>query len=300
MHILITGGTGFIGRALARELLAHSHRVTVLTRDRGRAQRLLPAEAGAIEDLATLEQAPDGVVNLAGASLGAHRWTAARKREFVDSRVGTTRRLVEWMRALPLRPRVLVSGSAVGYYGARGDEALGEDAPAGREYQSDLCREWEAEAQQAETLGVRVCRIRIGIVLGPGGGALASMKLPFSLGLGGHLGTGRQWMSWIHRADLLALILWLLSEDARRGAYNATAPTPVTNHAFAKTLGGSLGRPAILPMPAPMVKVLVGGMSHLLLTGQKVVPAQALAEGFTFRFPQLAAALADVWSTPGV
>ena len=294
MHVLITGGTGFIGRALARELGAAGDSVSVLSRDPARAAHRLPAGAVAIAELP--EVAPDAVVNLAGESLGAHRWNEARKRAFVDSRVGTTRRLVEWMRALPRKPAVLVSGSAVGYYGARGDAELRESDAPGAEFQSRLCREWEDAARAAEALGVRVCRIRIGIVLGPDGGALAQMKLPFSLGLGGWLGNGRQWMSWIHRADLVALVRWLLQDPARSGAYNATAPTPVTNREFTRALAASLHRPAVLPMPAPVVRVLVGEMSHLLLTGQKVLPARALAEGFRFRFPELPAALADVWS----
>jgi uncharacterized protein (TIGR01777 family) len=293
MRVLITGGTGFIGRALARALLARGDTVTVLTRDPARAAGVLPAGAVAVAGLPA--GAPDAVVNLAGESLGAHRWTEARKQAFIDSRAGTTRELVAWMRALPLRPAVLVSGSAVGYYGARGDAELGESDPPGDEYQSQLCRTWEEAAQAAEALGVRTCRIRIGIVLGADGGALAQMKLPFSLGLGGWLGDGRQWMSWIHRDDLVALVLWLLDGPGRSGAWNATAPRPATNREFSKALAASLRRPALLPMPAPVVRLLVGGMSHLLLTGQKVLPRRALAEGFTFRYPELGPALDAVW-----
>ena len=293
MQVLITGGTGFIGRALARALLARGDQVTVLSRDAAHAAHRLAAGAVATAELPAA--VPDAVVNLAGENLGAHRWTAARKREFIDSRAGTTRRLVEWMRASKRRPAVLVSGSAVGYYGARGDADLVESDPPGEEYQSELCRTWEAEAQRAEELGVRVCRVRTGIVLGPDGGALAAMKPAFMLGLGGWLGDGRQWMSWIHRADLIALILWLIDGESRSGAYNAAAPQPVTNRAFAKALGASLHRPALVPMPAAAVRVLVGEMAHLLLTGQKVLPQRALAEGFAFRFPELGAALAEVW-----
>ena len=292
MHVLITGGTGFIGQALVRALLAQGHAVSVLTRDCAKAASVLPQGAGAVERLEGL--APQAVVNLCGENLGAHRWNEARQRAFVESRAGTTRRLVEWLKSLPQKPRVLVSGSAVGYYGSRGDEALTEDAAAGNEFQSELCAGWEHEARGAEALGVRVCRIRIGIVLGPGG-ALAAMKLPFQLGLGGPLGNGTQWMSWIHRDDLVNLILWLLTDDARSGAYNATAPRPVTNREFAQALGASLHRPAPFPMPAFAVKLLVGGMAHLLLTGQKVLPARAQAEGFRFRYPDLPSALAQVF-----
>jgi uncharacterized protein (TIGR01777 family) len=294
MRVLITGGTGFIGRALARALLARGDQVIVLSRTPARAAHALPGGALASADFpATV---PDAVVNLAGESLAAHRWTAARKQAFIDSRAGTTRRLVEWLRAAPRRPAVLVSGSAVGYYGARGDAELTEADAAGDEYQSGLCRSWETEARHAESLGVRVCLIRTGIVLGPDGGALAAMKLPFSLGLGSWLGDGRQWMSWIHKADMVALILWLLDGPGRSGAYNATAPAPVTNRAFAKALGASLRRPVLMPLPAPVVRLLVGEMAQLLLTGQKVLPARALAEGFSFRFPELDAALAEVWN----
>jgi uncharacterized protein len=293
MRILLTGGTGFIGRALASALVTQGHAVTVLTRDPARAARVLPPGVPAIAMPGELppERAPDAVVNLAGENLGAHRWTPARKREFVDSRVGTTRRLVAWLAGLPPAPRVLVSGSAVGYYGARGDEPLAEDAPPGDEYQSRLCRDWEAEALRAEDAGVRVCCIRIGVVLAGDGGALAAMKTPFRLGLGGRLGSGLQWMSWIHRDDLVALIGWLLEGAAHRGAYNATAPEPVTNREFARALGAALRRPALLPVPAPLVRVLVGEMAHLLLTGQRVVPARARVEGFSFRYPALPEAL---------
>lgn len=293
MHVLITGGSGFIGRALARALLAQGDRVTVLSRHPAAARAHLPSTVALVAALPP--ETPDAVVNLAGENLGAHRWNETRKQAFMDSRAGTTRALVAWMRSLPTPPRTLVSGSAVGYYGARGDEPLDEDAPPGREYQAELCRTWEQAALGAEGLGVRVCRIRIGIVLGPDGGALAQMKLPFRLGLGGPLGAGRQWMSWIHRQDLVRLILWLLAGSARSGAYNATAPNPVTNRDFARALAASLHRPAPLAMPAPLVELLIGEMAHLLLTGQKVVPTRALREGFTFEYPELPAALRQIW-----
>jgi len=295
MRVLITGGSGFIGRAVTRALLAQGHSVTVLTRDRARAGKVLPTGTTTVDTWAGL--APDAVVNLAGENLGAHRWNAARKRAFMESRAGATRALVAWMATLARKPAVLVSGSAVGYYGARGDEPLAEDAPPGDEYQSELCAQWEAAARGAEALGVRVCLIRTGIVLGPGGGALAAMKLPFQLGLGGHLGSGAQWMSWIHRDDIVALILWLLAGEGA-GAYNATAPAPATNREFAQALAASLHRPARFPMPAPVVRLLVGEMARLLLTGQRVLPVRARAEGFSFRYPDLRAALDAVWAAP--
>lgn len=293
MHYLITGGTGFIGSALCADLLSAGQRVTVLTRDRENAVRRLPAGAVAIESLDELapQDTPQAVVNLAGASLGAGRWSAARKRVFFDSRIGTTRRLVDWLGAL--QTRVLVSGSAVGYYGARGDEELTEESAPGDEFQADLCKAWEAEAVRAETLGVCVCRVRTGIVLGPGGGALAAMLPAFRLGLGGWLGSGRQWMSWIHRADLIALIRWLAESGAPAGAYNGTAPHPATNRQFAQALGRALKRPVLLPVPGFALRALAGEMAHLLLTGQKVLPRRALKGGFRFQFPTIASALTD-------
>lgn len=296
MHVLVTGGTGFIGRALCDELRAQGLRVTVLTRRPDEAARLLSPDIDVTGELGAIAEPPDAVVNLAGANLGARRWNASRKQAFVDSRVGTTRRLVEWFATLPRPPAVMVSGSAVGYYGARGDATLTEEAPPAAEYQSEMCRLWEEEARTAEKLGVRVCRIRTGIVLGPNGGALEKMLPPFRLGLGGHLGRGGQWMSWIHRADLVALILWCLTNPQARGAYNGTAPNPATNREFSRALGRALHRPALLPVPAPAVRLMIGEMAHLLLTGQKVLPARALKEGFEFRFAELDAALRDVLS----
>jgi uncharacterized protein (TIGR01777 family) len=293
MRYLITGGTGFIGAALCHDLLRAGHQVAVLTRSPAAAQRKLPPQIRAVVDPEELDGA-DAVVNLAGESIVGARWSAARKRLLLDSRIGTTRRLLNWVERLPRRPAVLVSGSAIGYYGPRGDEELGEDAPAGEDFGAALCQAWEAEALRAETLGLRVCRLRIGVVLGPGGGALSSMLTPFRLGLGGPMGNGRQWMSWVHRADLIALIRWLAEDGARSGAYNGTAPQPATNAAFSRALGRVLHRPAVMATPAFALRLLFGEMAGLLLTGQKVLPRRALAQGFEFRFPALETALQDV------
>jgi hypothetical protein len=293
VHYLITGGSGFIGSALSRSLVADGQRVTVLTRNTARARPRLPGAVALIERLDAADDV-DAVVNLAGENLAAGRWTAARKREFVDSRIGMTRRIVDWMASLKQRPHVLVSGSAIGWYGPRGDERLAEDAKPGDDFSARLCRDWERAAHEADELGVRVCLLRTGIVLDNDGGALKQMLLPFRLGLGGPMGDGRQWMSWVARADIVALIRSLVDNAAAHGAYNGTAPAPVTNAEFARTLGAALHRPALLPTPAFALKILFGEMADILLTGQCVVPRRALAEGFAFKYPDLTSTLAAV------
>jgi len=293
MHHLITGGSGFIGSALCRGLAADGHRVTVLTRDIERARRRVPESIFLVDRLDFAEDV-DAVVNLAGENLAGGRWTAARKHEFRASRIGTTKRLLDWIDRQERAPSVLVSGSAIGWYGPRGDEELDENAVAGNDFSAHLCRDWEAEAVQAEALGVRVCRLRTGIVLGAEGGALKKMLLPFRAGIGGRMGNGRQWMSWIARADLVALIRWLVENTSARGAYNGTAPMPVTNAEFARSLGAALRRPALLPTPAFALKILFGEMADILLTGQRVVPKRAAAEGLKFEFPDLAPSLAAI------
>ncbi|MBA3928495.1 MAG: TIGR01777 family protein [Xanthomonas sp.] len=293
MHVLITGGTGFIGHALCDHLLQAGHTPTVLTRDTGAARTRLPAAARV---LASLDQARDveAVVNLAGEPLMAGRWNGTRKAEFRRSRLETTQALIAWMARQSVRPRVLVSGSAIGYYGPRDAEALDESAAPGDDFAAQLCRDWETAAMQAEGLDVRTCRVRIGIVLGADGGALAKMLPPFRLCAGGPMGDGRQWMSWVHRDDLVRMIAWLLDTDRAGGAYNGTAPAPVTNRDFARALGRALHRPTVLPTPAFVLKAGFGEMAQLLLTGQRVLPAHALAEGFEFGFPTLEAALTDL------
>ena len=297
MHVLITGGTGFIGLELVASLRRDGHAVSVLTRDTDAARQRLPAGVVVVSDLAALGGV-DAVVNLAGQNLGAQRWSEARKLAFRESRIGLTHRLVDWMEGLAQRPAVFVSGSAIGWYGPRGDEPLTEASTHGDDFSARLCLDWEAAAQKAEALGVRVCRLRTGIVLGrsgpAGGGALAQMLPAFRLGGGGPMGSGRQWMSWIHIADHVALMRWLIDTVAAQGAYNGTAPEPVTNAEFARTLGAALRRPAVLPMPGFALRLIVGEMAEILLSGQRVLPQRSLDQGFRFRFPTLAAALADV------
>jgi hypothetical protein len=294
MHVLITGGTGFIGRALCPLLRDSGYDLTVLTRDPGRAADAVP-DARLIERLDQADRI-DAVVNLAGEPLAEGRWSDQRKEAFRQSRIGTTQNLRQWLERQPpeTRPRVLVSGSAIGYYGPRDDTPLSEDAPPGDDFGARLCRDWEAAAVEAQALGVRVARIRIGVVLGGDGGALAKMLPPFKLGAGGPMGSGEQWMSWVHRSDLARLIQWLLETATAQGAYNGTAPEPARNREFARTLGKVLGRPAMLITPALALKLMFGEMSGLLLTGQRVLPAKAQAEGFVFRHPALEGALRDV------
>ncbi len=293
MHVLITGGTGFIGGELCRQLLLAGHRITVLTRSKAKAAERLPG----VQLIESLDAASgiEAVVNLAGEPLAAGRWNAQRKQQFHDSRIGTTQQLLAWMTGLQERPRVLVSGSAIGYYGPRDDTRLSESAAAGNDYAATLCQNWETEALKARALGLRVCLLRTGIVLGHDGGALAKMLTPFKLGAGGPMGSGQQWMSWVRRSDLVRLIGWLLVTESASGAYNGTAPEPVTNRDFATTLGKVLGRPSLLPTPGFALKLLFGEMAEaLLLTGQRVVPAKAEAEGFRFEFRELEPALRDL------
>jgi uncharacterized protein (TIGR01777 family) len=280
MHVLVTGGTGFIGRALCPALIAAGHSVTVLSRQPGQHA----ARLGGVTLIGSLGEARgiEGVINLAGEPLAEGRWTPQRKQAFRDSRIGTTQALVAWMSTLPVKPRVLVSGSAIGYYGPRGDEPLDETAAPGSDFAATLCRDWEAEARKAEALGLRVALIRIGIVLAADGGALAKMLTPFKLALGGPMASGTQVMSWVSRDDLVRLIVWLLGNASASGAYNGTAPAPVSNRDFSKALAAALGRPALFTTPAFVLRTVFGEMAALLLTGQCVLPAKAEREGFVF------------------
>lgn len=296
MRITITGATGTIGTGLAAELTARGDEVTVLSRRPDRAQAALGVEAARWDPLA--EPAPaealsgrDAVVHLAGESV-AQRWTDARKRAIRDSRVLGTRHLIEGLRAAEQRPSVLVSGSAVGYYGPRGEEPIDEEAPPGQDFLAQVCVEWEREAQAATELGVRVAQMRTGVVLDAHGGALAKMLPPFRLGVGGPVAGGRQYMAWIHRDDVAGLAVTALSDERWSGPYNATAPEPVTNAEFSRALGRALHRPAFAPVPALAIKLLYGEMSEIVTTGARAVPAKPLVLGYEFRHPRLDEALA--------
>ncbi len=288
MRVLLTGGTGFIGGPVAHALRAAGHDVTIVSRQPGR----VPAKAIAWDGVRAAMRDTDAVVNLAGESLADGRWTAARKRAILDSRIEATRAIVDAMAEAPTRPAALVNASAVGFYGPHGDDELDETAPAGEGFLAEVCRRWETEAFRVRTLDVRVVALRVGVVLGPGGGALAKMLLPFRAGLGGRLGSGRQWMSWVHRSDVVGLVLAALASDAYAGAVNATSPAPVRNRDFTVALAKALHRPAFLGVPGIALRLALGEMADMLLTGQRVVPAAARAAGYEFRHPNLASALA--------
>jgi uncharacterized protein (TIGR01777 family) len=300
MEVFITGGSGFVGRALCQGLLAQGHGVTVLSRSSQAAQRLPPGVVlclgdpglpGPWQDQAARCQ---GFINLAGASI-FERWSVEHKRLILESRVNSTRHLVQALgRRAGTEPAILVSASAVGYYGFRGDEELDEDSPAGDDFLARVCQQWETQALEAENLGARVVRARFGIVLGDKGGALEKMLPLFRLGLGGVLGSGRQWFSWIHQRDLVNALLLCLCNPQARGAVNCTAPQPVTNRDLAKALGRALHRPAFLPVPGLAVELALGEFGSVLLEGQRVLPRRLTALGFGFAFPLLDQALADL------
>ena len=293
MKLLISGGTGFLGASLCQWLAQRGHTLLVLTRQRLPVFPVTGVQYCSWDDPAWRQAMAEieGVINLAGEPMAGGRWSAARKARLRASRLETTHRLVDAIAASGHKPAVLVNASAIGYYGPRGDELLSERDASGRGFLAELCQAWEAQAQQAESLGVRVVRLRIGLVLGRDGGVLAKMVPPFRAFLGGPLGSGRQWLSWIHREDVHSLIEWVLTHPTLLGAVNATAPNPATMREFCAALGRFLGRPSWLPAPAPALRLLLGEMAEMLVTGQRVVPSAARANGFSFRYPDLALAL---------
>ncbi len=297
MRIAVTGGTGFIGRRLVRVLLEAGHEVNLLARRprTGLDPRISLWLWDALESEPPSEafSGTDAVIHLSGEPL-VQQWTSEIKRRIRASRVEGTRRLVAALGRLQQLPRTLISASAIGYYGDRGDELLTEDSPPGSGFLAEVCQEWEAAANEAAGLGVRVVVLRIGIVLGRDGGALARMLPIFCAGLGGRLGDGRQWMSWIHVADLVGLVHFLLEREGVRGPVNAVAPNPVSNAEFTRALGRALRRPALLCVPRWLLQVVYGEMAHILLSSQRVQPAVAEREGYAFQFPVLDLALRDL------
>ncbi|MFI8744832.1 TIGR01777 family oxidoreductase [Pseudomonas sp. NPDC077186] len=296
MHILLTGGTGLIGRGLCAYWAEQGHRLTVWSREPGKVTRLCGATVRGIGRLEELAEEPlDAVVNLAGAPIADRPWSSKRKALLWASRIGLTEQLLAWLQGRSQRPQLLISGSAVGWYGDGGERELHEDTPqVTDDFAAQLCGAWEETALRAEELGLRVVLVRTGLVLSADGGMLKRLLLPFRLGLGGRLGDGRQWMPWVHIADQIALMDFLLQHGAARGPYNACAPQPVRNAEFARALGQALHRPAILPAPAFALRAGLGELSELLLGGQRAVPTRLLEAGFSFRFTHLDVALADL------
>jgi len=298
MHIVVTGGTGFIGRALCESLFQEGHRVTILTRQAREASQLLGAIVTAVEwngrEAGVWEQSLEGtdaVINLAGAPIADARWTHGRKQLLTDSRLLTTRLLVAAMSRCSSSPRTLISASGIGYYGASDDRVLDEGAARGQGFLADLCLAWEAEALRAAEVGARVVLLRTGMVLEQDGGALPKMLMPFRLFAGGPIMPGSQWVSWIHRRDHVGLIQWALATPRVSGPLNAVTPRAVTMNQFCDVLGRVLRRPSWLPVPGVALHLALGELGTLMTTGQRVNPAKALSGGYAFHYPTLEPAL---------
>ncbi len=300
MRLLLAGATGFIGRALAGSLTDRGHEIVILTRRasrenwpgiRTRYRYWNPREEGLWEK--ELEDA-EGVINLAGEPIVGKRWNPQQKQKILESRAGTTQALVKAIQKSTRKPSFLINASAVGFYGPHGDEDLNESSPHGSDFLAHVCQAWEAHALRAQDFKVRVALLRIGIVLEKGGGALAKMLFPFQMGLGGPLGSGKQWMSWVHLKDLIEMVHFLIDHKNITGPVNGTAPNPVRMKEFAKTLGEVLHRPVLFPVPGFALKILLGETADVLLTGQRVLPQKALGAGYEFRFPALKGALQEI------
>ncbi|MEG3991549.1 TIGR01777 family oxidoreductase [Microcoleus sp. S28C3] len=306
MKVAIAGATGFVGSRLVEKLQAAGHQVVVLSRDAAKAGRVFPASA--YPNLQVVAYTPaesgdwqksiagcDAVVNLAGVPIAEERWTEARQQAILDSRKLTTAKLVEAIVNANPKPSVLVSASAIGYYGTSETAEFDETSPAGNDFLAAVCKDWEAAAQPAKNAGTRLAIVRLGIVLGMGG-ALAKMLPPFKLFAGGPIGTGKQWFSWIHREDVVDLILYALQNSQVQGVLNATAPNPVRMNELCQTLGEVLQRPSWLPVPSFALEMLLGDGAKVVLEGQKVLPKQTLASGFQYQYPTLKLALEEILS----
>ena len=299
MRVLITGGSGFVGQRLCQRLVEAGHRVQVVSRDPAAARGRLPEAVDVRRSaLDFVDTPPEALVNLAGESIAAKCWSDDQKEKLLDSRLNATRELVGLCEQLQQTggrlPRVLVSASAMGYYGDQGSREVSEETPPHDEFAHRLCRRWEEAARETEAFGVRVVRLRIGLVLDQGGGSLQKMLPPFKLGLGGRFGSGKQFMPWVHREDLVRAILFLLERDDLEGPFNGSAPHPVTNAEFTRTLAKQLGRPALFPVPAIALETAFGEMARLLLTGADMRPKRLQEAGFRFEYETLEAALADI------
>ena len=304
MKIAITGATGLIGTRLVEQLKTQGHQIVVLTRSSTKAQKTFPASS--YPNVEIVEYTPlesgtwqdsisgcDGVVNLAGEAI-SERWTTQHKKAILESREIGTRKIVEAIAKAETKPKVLVSGSAIGYYGTSETAAFEENSAAGKDFLAEVCQKWEAEAKAVEQYGVRLVIPRIGIVLANGGGALGKMLAPFQMGAGGPIGTGKQWFSWIHRDDLVNLIIQALTREDLAGVYNATAPNPVKMGQFCQTLGEVLKRPSWLPVPEFVLELLLGDGAVVVLEGQQVLPKKTLAANIEYQYPEVKSALQEI------
>lgn len=305
MNIVVAGGTGFIGQALCAALLHGGHRVSLLTRHTGQVLHQPDAHMNVVKWNARdtgpweeLLEGADAVINLAGAPIADGRWTDERKRLLTESRVLTTRLLVRALSRRSSKPRVFISASGIGYYGASDDRLLDEGAARGTGFLADLCLAWEAEAMSAAEFGTRVVILRTGMVLEADGGALGKMLLPFRLFAGGPIMPGTQWVSWIHRSDHIGLIQWAITTTTVCGPINAVAPEPVRMKTFCDVLGRVIHRPSWLPVPGIALNILLGELGTLMTTGQRVIPKKAMAGGYTFRYPTIESALRAVLKKP--
>ena len=299
MRVVITGATGFIGKALCQSLVRDSHEVVALTRSPAKANTVLGGQVTSVEwdgcsseGWSSLAEGAGAIINLAGENIGGGRWTKSMKQAILSSRLDAGRAVVEAVEDAKTKPSVVIQASGVGCYGPHGDEVLDESAPYGSDFLSDIARQWEASSKAVETMGVRMVILRTGAVLERDGGMLPRMLLPFRLFAGGPLGNGQQWLSWIHRDDEVQAIRFLLENDEAQGAFNLTAPEPVTMHDFCRLLGKAMGRPSWLSMPGFALRLLFGEMADaLLLSGQRVVPKRLQEEGFEFKYPTAELAL---------
>lgn len=299
MRVVITGGTGLIGSEVARDLGSAGHEIVILTRNP--TQAALPPNTRAVQwdgkspaGWSSLLDGDTALVHLAGESIASGRWSDARKRRIRDSRVESGKAVLAAIRQASEKPRVLLQGSAVGYYGPRGAEPVTESSPPGNDFLANVCVEWEASTAEAEALGVRRALLRTGIVLSDKGGALPKMALPFRLMAGGPLGSGRQWVPWIHIADEVGAIRFLIEREDARGPFNLTAPRPLTNRDFSHVLGKALRRPSFALAPGIALRVVLGEMADMLLYGQRAVPHRLMEMGYAFRYPEALPALRNL------
>jgi uncharacterized protein (TIGR01777 family) len=294
MNVLITGGRGFIGRSLSRKLRDSGYNVAITTREQSDSEEKLTWNTHDLIPPETMSRFT-AVVNLVGDPVAPARWTEEKKERILSSRVKSTRALVDSMRSMNPKPNVFISASAIGYYGPHGDDYVTEDTPPASDFLADVCTQWEAEALKAEEMGIRVVLVRIGAVLESDGGALPTMAIPFKYFMGGPIGEGKQWFSWIHRDDVIGMLHLALENESVSGPLNATAPNPVTNREFSTALGRALHRPSCFTVPGFVIKLAFGELGSVMLTGQRVIPEKALKTGYRFKFSDVNDALRAIY-----